>query len=71
MCHLHPGQDQKAGIVGDEMKVLRPHRTVPTEVTVPGGTLPSGGAKEHTSQRTGLGVTDQVLQVLPDAAAVT
>jgi hypothetical protein len=45
--------------------------TVKEAQSGPGGTLPSGGAKEHTSQRTGLGVTDQVLQVLPDAAAVT
>src|SRR5437764_12657407 len=47
-----PRSDQKASVVGDEMEVLLPHRTLPTDVVVPIGTLPSGGPKKHTSQGT-------------------
>ena len=71
MGHPYPGQDEKAGIVGDEMKVLGPHPTVPTDVAVPGRTLPGGGAKEYTGQRTSLRVTNEVLEVFSNAAAVT
>src|SRR6478609_5533261 len=71
MGHPHPGQDEKAGIVGEEMKVLRAPPAVPTDVVVPDRTLPGGGAKKHTGQRTGLSVTNEVLEVFPNAAAVT
>ena len=71
MGHPHPGQDQKTGVVGDQMKVLCLYRRLPADVAVPGGTVPGGGTKEHTGQRTSLSVADQVLKVLPNAAAVT
>src|SRR5215203_3997155 len=31
-CLHHPGQDEKASIVSDEMKALGPHTTLPTDV---------------------------------------
>ena len=69
-CH-YPGEDEKAGIVSDEMKVLRPPPTVPTDVAVPGRTLPGCGAKKHTGQGTGLSVPNEVLEVFANAAEVT
>src|SRR5438270_6110545 len=68
--HAHPGNDQKARVVGDKMEVSRPPRALPTEVVVSGGTLPSGGAKEHTGQRMVLGIPDQILKIFPYGTAV-
>jgi len=62
--HPRPRHDQQTRVVGDELKVLGPRRAIPAEAAVARGTLPSGGAKEHASQRTPPGVTDQILQVL-------
>jgi len=52
------------------MEVLRPRLSVPADIAVPGGTLPGGGAKEQTSQRTPPRIAHQVLEVFPNAAAV-
>ena len=65
-----PGQNEEPRVIGDQMQVLGSPWAVPTDIVVPGGTLPSRRAKEQASQRPSLGVADQILQVFPDAAAV-
>jgi hypothetical protein len=51
--------------------VLGPEAGLPSEVTIPVGALPGGGAKEQTGHRPALLVAHQVLQLLSNRTAVT
>lgn len=61
MRHLYPGQDQKTGVVGNQMKMLCPAGRCPADELVPNGALPSRRPEEHAGQWASLGVAGQVL----------
>lgn len=52
----HTAQHQKAGIVGQKMKVLGAAGDVPPDIPIPIGTLPSRSAKEQAGQRTAVAI---------------
>jgi hypothetical protein len=56
--------------MGQQMKVLAAEPSVPTQIAIPIGAVPGGGAEEQTGQRAALLIADQVLEIFSHGAAV-
>jgi hypothetical protein len=66
----HAAQHQKAGIVGQEMKVLGAAGVVPPDIMIPSGTLPGRSAKEQAGPGMAVAIANQILQILSDRTAM-
>ena len=66
----HAPQHQKAGIVGQEVKILGAAGAVPPDIPIPIGTLPGRSAKEQAGQGAAMAIANQILQILPDRTAM-
>jgi hypothetical protein len=67
--HLHPGQDQEAGVVGDEPEVLPTRLGRPAEVAVARPEMPRRRTPREERHRALAGIHDE-LQVLTDRLRV-
>jgi len=66
----HAPQHQKAGIVGQEVKILGAAGAVPPDIPIPIGTLPGRSAKEQAGQGAAMAIANQILQILSDRTAM-
>src|ERR1019366_6020247 len=71
MRHLHPGRNEKTGIIDDEAQGALPLGSGPADKPVPVLALPSRCPKDQTGQEATLAVPHDVLQVLADRSAKT
>src|SRR5215471_19330013 len=70
MRDLHPGQDQKAGVIGNEADVPTARVRAPADVAVTAAQMPRGRTPRQTRYRTTLRPTD-ILQVLAHGLFIT
>jgi len=68
--NLHPGKDEEASILGEEMDVSISVSRLPSDELIPAGHLPGCRPPAETGQRAAL-MEDHILKVLPDGLAVT
>ena len=71
MRHPNPGRNQKTGVVGEPVELLSARGSIPPDILVPAGALPSRRAKKHASHGPLLAVTNQILEIFPDGTSVT
>lgn len=64
MRDLHPGENQKAGVVRDEVQVLPSHVVLPTNEAISGLGLPGGGPEKEAGEIASLLITDKIRKVL-------
>ena len=62
MRHLHPGQNQKACVVGEQAQVTFARFRAPANETIAARQVPRGRTPRQTSNRLAFG-RDQILQV--------
>jgi hypothetical protein len=60
---LNPGQDEEAGLIGDELQTSAALVIIPANPSVAGRTAPSGGTEEEHRQLTALGIQSAVVQM--------
>ena len=70
MRHPDPGQDQKAGVVGEQRQVALAHLRVPSDKRIAALRFPCRRAEEHTGERAALRIADPDLQVLAHRGAI-
>jgi len=68
--HLHPGEDQKASVVGEGAQLTGTLGRLPADPLVAHRALPGRGAKDHAAQGAALFVPDPILQVGSHPAAI-
>lgn len=66
MRNAHPGQDQKARVVGQLRQPLAPLRVDPTQKPVSRRTAPRGRPEQQTTQIPPLRIARQIAEVLAD-----
>ena len=66
MRHLHPGQDEEAGIVGHEVEVGFACGQLPPNKDVARSGGPGGGPEEEAGQILTRAILHQVLEMFPD-----
>jgi hypothetical protein len=71
MGYPHPGQDQKALLVGQGSQALLALRHRPTDEPIPHGDFPGRRAKDHHRQLPPPHIRGQVSYVLPNRAIET
>ena len=63
VSRIHPGQDEKAGVVDDEVKVLGALLGIPADEVVAWGDFPCRGAETEGGQKLAIGAEDEVAEL--------
>src|SRR5450756_2837292 len=71
MGNTDPGQDKEAHVVRQVPQIAFPDLLCPPDAGIPWRGFPCRGAKQEASQGATLNIFDQIVEVLPDGAAVT
>jgi hypothetical protein len=71
VTHANPGKQEEPRVIGDQFQMRASLFGSPAQPLIAGGGFPGGRTKQQTRQGPALAVFGQVLEVLPQAMAVS